>query len=370
MALARYHAKRNFKVTPEPRGRVAAKDTQSRAYLIQKHAASHLHYDFRLELNGVLLSWAVPRGPSLDPADKRLAMHVEDHPLDYGKFEGIIPKGQYGGGTVMLWDHGTWNPVGDPQEGIKRGHLKFDLSGEKLKGQWALIKTRGNKFGGKGEPWLLIKDTDRYAKRGIDARIVEDRPNSVLSDRTVAQIAAAGEHEWHSNRSVKANVKAGAVEPSKLPGKKKSSKTGRSQTQVTAGKRASMPAVLAPLLATLVKTAPVSDDWLHEVKFDGYRMVSRLYKGKVGIFSRGGNDWTERLSAIAAEVKKLKAQSAWLDGEVCAINTDGWSDFQALQNALSEGEMANLVYFVFDLVYLNGFDLRKEPLERRKRLLQ
>ncbi len=211
MALDQYHSKRDFKRTPEPRGKVGTKKAKRLAYLIQKHAASHLHYDFRLELNGVLLSWAVPKGPSLDPADKRLAMHVEDHPLEYGKFEGLIPAGQYGGGTVMLWDRGTWSPVGDAEEGYKQGHLKFELHGKKLQGLWALVKMHSTKYAGKGEPWLLIKDTDDFARRGKKAHIVEIEPDSVLSKRNIDEIAAAGNPKWKSSKSAKANVDAGAV---------------------------------------------------------------------------------------------------------------------------------------------------------------
>lgn len=372
MRLETYHAKRDFRLTPEPRGRLGARKVKARAYLIQKHAASHLHYDFRLELNGVLLSWAVPKGPSLDPADKRLALHVEDHPLEYGKFEGTIPKGQYGGGAVMLWDRGTWSPIGDAEEGFRRGHLKFELNGEKLKGRWALVKTRGSKYGGKGEPWLLIKDGDDFARRGIDARIVDARPNSVLSERSIDDIAAAGDHEWHSNRSVKANIRAGAVAARKPAGGK-----GRVTPHKAGGlagtpgaRRTALPARLPAALATLVKSPPQGDDWIHEVKYDGYRMLSRLEKGDVRIYTRNGQDWTDRLESIAAEVKRLKATTAWLDGEVCAIDANGRSAFQSLQNALSGRGAANLVYFAFDLIYLDGHDLRDVALGERKRLLR
>ncbi|MEO8441520.1 MAG: DNA ligase D [Betaproteobacteria bacterium] len=372
MGLTQYVAKRDFKITPEPRGRVGARNTKALSYLIQKHAASHLHYDFRLELNGVLLSWAVPKGPSLDPADKRLAMHVEDHPLEYGRFEGTIPKGQYGGGTVMLWDHGSWEAVGDPAEGYRKGHLKFDLRGEKLHGRWALVKTHGSKYGGKSEAWLLIKDKDDYARRGVDARIVDDQPDSVLSERSIAEIAAAGDHEWHSNRSVKANVKAGAVAPRKSGRFKIGAKSAKPEDGANApgGKRAALPKDLSPQLATLVKTAPQGDDWVHEVKYDGYRMLCRLDQGRVRIFSRNGKDWTDRFPALAADVKKLRAKSAWLDGELCAIDATGRSDFNQLQNALAGGAVARLVYFAFDLVYLDGYDLRSAGLGERKRLLQ
>src|SRR3954466_11056009 len=221
MGLQNYNAKRDFKITPEPRGKLGASKPGALRYLIQKHAASHLHYDFRLELNGVLLSWAVPKGPSLDPADKRLAMHTEDHPIEYGNFEGTIPRGQYGGGTVMLWDQGTWTPLGDPVASYKKGHLKFELRGKKLTGRWALIRTRSDRYGGKAEAWLLVKDGDKAAKRGSAAKIVDALPDSVVTGRSIDEIAAANDREWHSNRSVTQNVKAGAIRaPKKMLAKK------------------------------------------------------------------------------------------------------------------------------------------------------
>src|SRR5258707_6488575 len=213
MALEKYRAKRNFKVTPEPRGKVVRGAKRALSFVVQKHAASHLHYDFRLELNGVLLSWAVPKGPSLDPADKRLAMQVEDHPLEYGGFEGTIPAKQYGGGTVLLWDRGIWIAQGDAAAAYEKGHLKFELVGEKLRGGWTLVRTHGGKYGnGNKKAWLLIKETDEFARRGVDARIVDADPDSVASGRSLDEIANDREHAWHSNRSVQANVAAGAVE--------------------------------------------------------------------------------------------------------------------------------------------------------------
>jgi bifunctional non-homologous end joining protein LigD len=376
MGLSQYHAKRDFKKTPEPHGRIAKSKGKALSYLIQKHAASHLHYDFRLELNGVLLSWAVPKGPSLDPADKRLAMHVEDHPLEYGGFEGTIPQGQYGGGTVMLWDRGTWTPVGDAAEGYRKGHLKFDLDGEKLKGRWALVRTHGSRYGGKAEAWLLIKDTDEFARRGLDARIVEAEPDSVVSGRTLEDIAQAKEHEWHSNRSVKANVRAGAIEAKKTPTPKtapaleqKEAKPIPGPAGASGARRAALPATLSPALCTLVDTPPKGEDWLHEVKYDGYRFVCRIDKGEVRIITRSGKDWTERFGEIAKGLKQLKLKSAWIDGELCAMDEAGRSSFQALQNALSGTVSTNLVFFAFDLPYLDGYDLRDVVLTERKRLL-
>jgi bifunctional non-homologous end joining protein LigD len=371
MALERYRAKRDFKITPEPRGRVDRGPNRALSFVIQKHAASHLHYDFRLELDGVLLSWAVPKGPSLDPADKRLAMHVEDHPMEYGSFEGIIPAKQYGGGTVLLWDRGTWIPKGDPVAGYAKGHLKFELDGEKLKGGWTLVKTHGSKYGGKSgdKAWLLIKENDSFAQRGADARIVDDAPESVLSGRSLEDIAEQREHVWHSNKSVAANVRAGAVSNAKLsPVKTRKSAAGLSA--IVGARVAKLPASLSPMLATLVDKIPPGDEWLHEVKFDGYRMLCRIDKGKVAIFSRNGKEWTDALGRIADAVGELGLKSAWLDGEVTVVDDRGRTSFQALQNALSDPAGERLVYFVFDVLYLDGYDLRGVSLSDRKRLLR
>src|SRR5262245_39253232 len=215
MALELYRKKRNFKTTPEPKGKLAKRAGGELAFVIQKHAASRLHYDFRLELNGVLLSWAVPKGPSLDPNDKRLAMHVEDHPIEYGSFEGIIPPKQYGSGTVMLWDRGTWVPREDPITGYKKGRRKFKLRGEKLQGGWTLVRSRGSKYGG-DKAWLLFKEEDEYARTGPEARIVESRPDSVATHRTLKEIASDPQRVWHSNKSVAENVKSGAVKKTKV----------------------------------------------------------------------------------------------------------------------------------------------------------
>ena len=371
MALERYREKRDFKITPEPSGRVAARPHRALSFVIQKHAASHLHYDFRLELNGVLLSWAVPKGPSLDPADKRLAMHVEDHPIEYGSFEGIIPAKQYGAGTVLLWDRGTWIPKGDPVAGYAKGHLKFELDGEKLKGGWTLVKTHSSKYGGKSgdKAWLLIKENDSFARRGADARVVDDAPESVLSGRSLEDIAEEREHVWHSNKSVAANVRAGAVRNAKSSAVK--SRNGAVVPSAIVGARvAKLPSSLSPMLATLVDAIPTGDEWLHEIKFDGYRMLCRIDQGKVTIFSRSGKDWTGPLGRVADAVGELGLKSAWLDGEVAVVDDRGRTSFQALQNALSDPAGEQLVYFVFDLLYLDGYDLQGVSLSERKRLLR
>src|SRR5437899_2048245 len=293
MSLDTYRAKRNFRRTPEPAGKKRSAKTTGHSFVVQKHAARQLHYDFRLEQNGVLLSWAVPKGPSLDPADKRLAMHVEDHPVEYGGFEGVIPEGEYGGGTVMVWDRGTWTPEGDPVAGYAKGELKFTLHGEKLKGGWVLVRTRGSKYGGKSgdKAWLLIKEKDAYAKPS-DGAIVDAAPDSVVTGRTIEEIAGAKKHVWRSKLSVDENVRAGAiVAPSSKSTKKRAAKA--SPASVDGAKKAAMPASLAPVLTTLVQRPPAGDDWINEIKYDGYRMVCRIESGNARLVSRNGNDWTK-----------------------------------------------------------------------------
>ena len=375
MGLAPYHAKRDFRKTPEPHGRVAPRKAKALSYLIQKHAASHLHYDFRLELDGVLLSWAVPKGPSLDPADKRLAMHVEDHPLEYGGFEGTIPKGQYGGGTVMLWDKGTWEPVGDPRAGYRKGHLKFDLDGEKLKGRWALIRTHGSKYGGKGEAWLLVKDKDEFAQRGSSShRGGRTRQRGIGAQHRGYSRGRRARMELQSfregERACRRRGQARTVKTAKSKKTAKSPAVSGDPASVHGARRVAQPDRISPTLATLVDEPPQGEDWIHEIKYDGYRIVARCSGGKVRLLSRNGKDWTDKFAAIAGQVKKIKAKSAWLDGEVCALDAKGRSSFQGLQNTLNGSSANALVYFVFDLPYLDGYDLRGAALSERKRLLQ
>ena len=368
MALDTYRKKRNFRATPEPRGKVTRRKARALSFVIQKHAASHLHYDFRLELNGVLLSWAVPKGPSLDPSEKRLAIQVEDHPLDYRDFEGVIPGGQYGGGTVMVWDRGTWLPKEDPVEGYANGVLKFELQGEKLHGGWTLVRTSGSQYGKSGKPaWLLIKERDEYARRGAAAHIVDDAPDSALSERTMDEIAHDQDRVWQSNKSTGANVRA-----SRTARKKASRKTSGDvdPSGVEGAIRSRLPATLAPMLATLVKTVPLGDDWLHEIKQDGYRMLCRFGHGAVRVFARSGREWTANLPTIVDAVGRLPVESAWLDGELTVVLPNGHTSFQALQNALSDPNAGALTYFVFDLPYLNSYDLRGAALIERKRLLE
>jgi bifunctional non-homologous end joining protein LigD len=333
--LPRYREKRDFTKTSEPEGKSAAKS--GHRYLIQKHAATRLHYDFRLELDGVLKSWAVTRGPSLDPHDKRLAVEVEDHPVSYGTFEGTIPKGQYGGGTVMLWDEGTWEPMGDPQKGLESGKLEFALHGKRLQGAWTLVRMRHREKDKGRHNWLLIKRSDKAAKAGDNDRLLKNNDASVSSGRTMEKIAAAEDRVWQSEKE---------DEKSKLP------------------------PFFPPQLATLTDALPRGEEWVHEIKFDGYRALAFIENKSVHIFTRTGQDWTHKFRTLAERLAKLPVKTAILDGEIVALNEEGTSSFKALQNALSEGKDEALQYYVFDLLFLNGEDLRELPLLKRRERLE
>jgi bifunctional non-homologous end joining protein LigD len=397
MSLQQYRAKRDFKTTSEPAGKVAKSRVQKLAFVIQKHAASHLHYDFRLEWAGTLKSWAVPKGPSLDPAVKRLAMEVEDHPIEYGKFEGTIPAGEYGGGTVMLWDRGTWHPEGDAEEGLKNGRLKFRLDGEKLQGEWMLVRSKGGYAGGRSakNAWLLFKlddDAARPEKKGV---ITEELPLSVSTQRDLDEIAA-GKKVWHSKKTTAKKSTAKKKVPAKKSATKKSAvkktatKKASPRKTASARKTRSEAATLLrkvtpprtsnhasklseridPQLPTLVDEVPQGDQWVHELKFDGYRMICEIDDPRVRFWTRNHLDWSERMNALVAAVGKLNLRQTILDGEVVAIDTEGKSDFQSLQNAFEEGSSQQLVYMVFDLLFHEGVDLRQLPLEERKARLE
>jgi bifunctional non-homologous end joining protein LigD len=491
MGLEQYRKKRDFSRTPEPAGSPGGKQAtvakvQGLGFVVQKHAASRLHYDFRLELDGVLKSWAVPKGPSLDPHEKRLAVQVEDHPIEYGDFEGIIPTGQYGGGTVLLWDRGLWASFeGDAAESFAKGKLKLVLMGEKLRGGWTLVRMHGPRAGERGENWLLIKENDDTAQPGSGDALVRDQAASVLSGQTIEQIAADPPRVWQSNGSDDADatkedatkhkhaaptrrtapvaakaasatrnaagtvgtrrnaagaagarrstagaagaesVTAGAAggkhsaaeatgakrgttgpagggqgrtgsasarPPASAGGKAKraTAKTtakaaadaGKDASQadlaalaaaVPGARRAAMPAAIEPQLATLASEPPEGDSWLHEIKLDGYRALCELRRGKVRLLTRRGKDWSDRFAAVAAAAADLPVESAILDGEVTVLQADGTTSFQALQEALGDGggqPGSGLVYFVFDLLYLDGWDLRAAPLLARKDLLR
>ncbi len=345
MGLQKYWQKRNFKSTPEPRGVVEAPG-EALSFVVQRHAARRLHYDFRLELDGVLKSWAIPKGPNFDPAEKRLAVHVEDHPLGYASFEGDIPAGEYGGGHVIVWDRGTWRPVGDPHEGLRKGNLKFELEGEKLSGRWALVRMHTRD--GSKENWLLIKERDEYARSGEQAEITALEPDSVLSGMQGKRRRLAGK------KSAPAASAASISDPQRL----------------RRAVKAAMPASMKPQLATLVEAAPESDDWLNEFKFDGYRVLVRLKDGHATLFTRAGNDWTSKWASLARACEGLPARQAWLDGEVVALDEAGRISFQLLQNWARAGQKVSLSCYLFDLMYLDGVDLRKSPLAERKQLLR
>jgi bifunctional non-homologous end joining protein LigD len=350
MGLQRYHRKRDFGQTPEPKGSVTARRRVGLRFVVQKHAARRLHYDFRLELDGTLKSWAVPKGPSLDPADKRLAVHVEDHPLDYGSFEGVIPEKQYGAGPVALWDRGTWSPDGDPRRGYREGHLKFSLSGKKLRGGWALVRMKGRGEEGK-EPWLLIKERDAEARPGHGADLLEEAPQSVKSGRTVEDIAA-------DRKKAQSHAKLTRGAPAK-----------RIAVSVGEPVRA-LPVHLEPELATLVDTAPTDTGWLYEIKYDGYRILARIDERKVRLYTRKGLDWTARFADIARDLAARDLGPAWLDGEVCVLDSRGRTSFSALQRVLSDASKGPALYFVFDAPFLHGRDLRALPLTERRDALE
>jgi bifunctional non-homologous end joining protein LigD len=365
MKLAEYVRKRDFKKTKEPRGAVAAKT--SHLFIIQKHAATRLHYDFRLALDGTLKSWAVPKGPSWNPEDKRLAVHVEDHPMEYGTFEGTIPQGEYGGGTVMLWEKGQWFPEGDAAEGYAKGNLKFRLEGERLKGRWALVQMKGT-ASGDGKNWLLIKEKDDVKLRSLPT--VEKYLTSVKTGRTMEQIANTSKAVWSSKTKTASKAK------SKPASKSKSKPVPEKAAPITAAstlpmaRKAPFPDSFKPQLATLTDQAPAGEQWIHEVKYDGYRLIAFVRGGKVRLFTRNEQDWTDRFPSIAEALEKMPIREAILDGEVVVQKSDGTTDFQALQNALKNRERARIAYYVFDLPYCDGHDLKETPLLERKKLLK
>lgn len=303
-SLSEYKRKRDFRKTPEPAGKTRKRKTKELSFVVQEHHATRLHWDFRLELDGALKSWAVPKGPSMDPKDRRLAVQVEDHPLEYGSFEGEIPSGEYGAGQVVLWDRGTWTPLSDPRKSLRKGKLEFLLNGDRLKGKWVLVRTK-NKESGKLQ-WLLIKRSDEYSEIDI---LEKERIDAT-------------------------------------------------------------PEFTSPQLALLVKKPPQGPQWLHEVKFDGYRLQAHLQNGKVRLFTRTGQDWTEKFAPLVADLRKIRTAAAVLDGELVALGADGRSDFQLLQNLIKSHKTGELFFYAFDLLHLNGEDLRSLPLIERKQRLE
>jgi bifunctional non-homologous end joining protein LigD len=412
MALEEYKRKRRFQETPEPPPKIAKKSAHR--FVVQKHHASHLHYDFRLEMEGVLKSWAVPKGPSLDPADKRLAMMVEDHPVSYFHFEGIIPEGNYGAGTVMVWDTGTWEPLGNAGEMLNQGDLKFLLHGEKLNGEFVLAHMRARRPGSKGNEWLLIKKKDDSAKAGFN---IDKLDWSVLTKRSLQEIAEdRGSAEWQSNRAAATNKKSAwladtlkKVAKKKSSGGKKSTADGRQSTakttssskpkkpstvdsrpstsvkkkpalaQLKGAEKAPFPHTIRPMLATLVDEPFNDREWLYEVKWDGYRALAYLDGGDVRLVSRNQNDLTGQFPELGELATHLKARQAVLDGEVVALDDQGRSSFSLMQqrSGISHGgrmkspdRKVPIRYYVFDLLYLDGYSLFRVDLVERKRLLE
>lgn len=342
-ALSTYRAKRNFAVTSEPAAGGRA-SPHALTFVVQKHAASRLHYDFRLELDGVMMSWAVPKGPSFDPKEKRMAIHVEDHPISYSTFEGTIPPKQYGAGTVIVWDNGTWDPVGDPRAGLAAGKLVFRLHGQKLGGLWELVNIA--KGGERQEPWILFKKKDEFARAHADFDVVTALPDSVMA------------------------------KPLKQPGAESppapaSRKDARRPTPMAGARKAALPHTLKPQLATLAAGIPSAGEWLYELKFDGYRIMARIANDKVSLITRGGHDWADRMPTLVSEIEQLGLQSSFLDGEIVVLGSNSAPDFNALQNAFDQRLGTDrIVYFVFDAPFFEGHDLRDVPLKERRALLR
>ncbi|HEX9172322.1 MAG TPA: DNA ligase D [Telluria sp.] len=384
-ALKAYKAKRDFTITSEPaEGGLPGKEALS--FVIQKHWASRLHYDFRLEIDGTMKSWAVPKGPSYDTKDKRMAVHVEDHPISYSDFEGTIPEKQYGAGKVIIWDKGTWEPLDDARKGYESGNLKFEMHGHKMHGRWVLIRMKGH--GEKQEPWLLIKEKDDYARPADEFSVIDEMPDSVKAlpmpgagkkksaprKKASAKLAedsidVPAEKPVRATRAAKA--KAAAAEAVAEPAKAKAPAKGKRGAMPAEAVKAELPAEFAPELATLVDKPPSTPaDWIFEIKFDGYRMLARIEGKSVRLITRNGNDWTAKLQPLQQYLLKLKLPDGWYDGEIVVHDENGKPNFGLLQLAFDGSNTAEIVYFLFDAPYLNGYDLRDVPLDQRRALLE
>jgi len=373
--LALYKSKRDFSITSEPaEGGTPAKDALT--FVIQKHWASRLHYDFRIELDGTMKSWAVPKGPSYDTHDKRMAVHVEDHPISYSDFEGTIPEKQYGAGKVIVWDKGTWEPEGNPHEGYRKGNLKFRLHGHKMHGNWVLVRMKG-RGDDKQEPWLLIKEKDDYARPAEEFSVVDEMPDSVkalpmpgTSEKVPAKVkgeapakkaTAKARPAAKSARTTKAKADAAAV---------KAADRVRDASLPEGVVGAPLPKEFAPELATLVDGPPANpEEWVFEVKFDGYRMLTRIENGEVRLITRNNNDWTDKLRPLQKELESMGLPDGWYDGEIVVHDANGRPNFGLLQLAFDGSNRAEIMYFIFDAPYLGGYDLRKVALVERRALL-
>jgi bifunctional non-homologous end joining protein LigD len=344
-ALKVYKSKRNFSITSEPAEGGVPQQAGSRSFVIQKHWASRLHYDFRLELDGTMKSWAVPKGPSYDTRDKRMAVHVEDHPISYNDFEGTIPEKQYGAGKVIIWDKGTWEPLDDPQKGYESGNLKFEMHGHKMHGKWVLVRIKG-KGDEKQEPWLLIKEKDDYARPADEFSVIDEMPDSVSA------LPMPGDKKAKAKKAPAKTAKA------------------RAGAMPEGAVKAALPDELSPELATLVDKVPSNpEDWVFEIKFDGYRMLARVEGKDVRLITRNGNDWTDKLQPLQKELQRLKLPDGWYDGEIVVHDENGRPNFGLLQLAFDGSNTAQIVYFMFDAPYMKGYDLRDVPLEARRALL-
>ncbi len=375
-ALKLYKAKRDFNITSEPLDG-GTPGLEALTFVIQKHWATRLHYDFRLELDGTMKSWAVPKGPSYDTHDKRMAVHVEDHPISYSDFEGTIPPKQYGAGKVIIWDKGTWTPIGDPHEGYRKGNLKFEIHGHKMRGRWVLVRMKGR--GEKQEGWLLIKENDEYARPAEEFSVVDEMPDSVKAlpmpkpaRGKVAALKAEQEAEAPRKPARKSAAKAAA-----RPAAKAAAKTPAKRTRTTApglpegARKAKLPEAFAPELATLVDAAPLDPaEWVFEVKFDGYRMVARVEGGEVRLITRNANDWTDKLAPLKEELERMGLPDGWYDGEIVVHDDQGKPNFGLLQLAFDGVRTADIEYFLFDIPYCGGYDLRDVPLVERRAALE
>lgn len=359
MSLREYRRKRDFRKTSEPSGKRRS-DREGSRFVVQKHAARRLHYDLRLELDGTLKSWAVTRGPSLVPGDKRLAVHTEDHPLEYLDFEGLIPEGEYGAGRMIVWDTGTWTTDHDPNEQLTKGHLSFQLAGEKLNGRWHLVRLRRDRERRASktakENWLLIKSDDDAASEMAGRDLLAEAPRSVKSGRTIEEVgtAASPEPRERSKTPRGASSRTRAAKPP-LPGD---------------ARAAPLPGFVAPCLATLCEKPPVGPRWRHEIKFDGYRLIARIERGRVILKTRNGLDWTHKFQSLVPDLAALPLTTAMLDGEVVVETTDGVSSFADLQADLSAGETGRFLYYAFDILHLDGRDVSAAPLDDRRSLLR
>ena len=357
--LAKYNAKRDFGITAEPAGvakprrieaaKAATAEPEALSFVIQKHWASRLHYDFRLELDGVMLSWAVPKGPSFDPSMKSMAIHVEDHPVSYSSFEGTIPAKQYGAGTVIVWDRGTWEPVGDPREGMTKGKVMFKLHGQKLAGLWELVRI-SKPGAAKQDQWMLFKKRgDAWARPIAEYDVIVALPDSVVAN----PLGMVEDREPE-------RVSVSRPKPTVVD----------DDAALALAEEAPLPEQLSPQLATLASTAPPGVQWVVENKFDGYRILARIDGEKVQLFTRNGHDWTSKLKTVAGAIAELGLKSGWLDGEIVVLNGNGVPDFNALQNSIDNAKTKVVVYFVFDLPFHDGKDLRQVPLSARRARLE